>query len=144
VRRQKRSGDGALDCWLPFDITLIEYLQELFGVAGRAKRRRRFGLLGPTIDITLIEYLQELLECAGRAKRRRRFGLLGPTIRHQHSSNIFRNFWSAPAERSGDGALDCWDLPFDIILIEYLQLIYFETVNRLHLCRPGSALKPSR
>src|SRR2546423_1878871 len=56
---------------------------------------------------------------------------------------IKRSIWSAPAERSGDGALDLMLSYERLIIVQYLQLICFESVDSLHLCGPRGSFEPS-
>jgi len=71
--------------------------------AGRAKRRRRFSFIPHHPYFSGPSWIDPHLECAGRAKRRRRFRSF-PIIPISRAHLGSTPIWSAPAERSGDGA----------------------------------------
>ena len=81
------------------------------------------------------------LKSRNRRMRTRMYG----GVTGKAGDSLPMSIWSVPAERSGDGALDCAELPLkrNLIFVENFQFVSFETVDCFHLGWLGRAFKPT-
>ncbi|HEY3028445.1 MAG TPA: hypothetical protein VGJ55_20020, partial [Pyrinomonadaceae bacterium] len=80
------------------------YLQPLFGVRRQSEAATALWIAGLPFDIILIEYLQPLFGVRRQSEAATALWIAGLPFDIILIELSSASFWSAPAERSGDGA----------------------------------------